>query len=290
MDSPNQLRESSKTEQVKEQHEIEYEHRQDSTNLPQAAVMNSQPPKLQLRTNLAQTSEGPQKSIGGLESAVTPSAYAPEVVPKAPDHSIPEVYQSYLPNETPDFADGKIEAQEEKISATADKAFTFGNNPVQREKMLAVEENGPTKTSATKPWYQRRRNMIHLLGLFLLIIVIATVVTWDSLKKKAARRANFRKSKSVITSPMAALQWLDLVNVRHYRLYFQNQTNALLEAAWDSNNPHWRSTLMAGPDVNARNGTALAAAAGWPHANQTNVLVSLNNLKLLAACLMVLPG
>jgi hypothetical protein len=77
-----------------------------------------------------------------------------------------------------------------------------------------------------------------------------------------------------MASGMAATQWLDLESIRHYRVYFLDRRNAILESAWDSNSTEWKTSVVASPDLKVQNRSSLGAAVGWPHANHSWTHVS----------------
>jgi hypothetical protein len=74
-------------------------------------------------------------------------------------------------------------------------------------------------------------------------------------------------------SGLAAMQWVDLNNTNHYRVYYQDASNAIMESAWDSNGTTWQVSQVSDPAFQVKPGTPIAAAAGYPHANYSYTLV-----------------
>jgi hypothetical protein len=209
--------------------------------------------------------------------AATPSAYAPEVIAISSSELLPEVVPDSPSNAAPQVIlsnepwSGKMEVQEEKIIYNSDKILLSGGHKSSLDnKMLSPEQN----TSATIPvktskWYTMKRYRIILLAVVVIILCLVGIGAWIGSQKSKHKIEAPHKSNFLRTTPsgMAATQWLDLDGIRHYRVYFQDRRNAILESAWDSNSTGWRVSEVANPDLKVQNQSSLGAAAGWPHAN-----------------------
>ncbi|KAI9711792.1 MAG: hypothetical protein M1820_001937 [Bogoriella megaspora] len=74
-------------------------------------------------------------------------------------------------------------------------------------------------------------------------------------------------------SGLAALQWKSDDGSSHYRVYYQDSSNAIKESAWDSGSSTWQIHQVSGDSSSVKPATAIAAVAGYPHANLSYTLV-----------------
>jgi hypothetical protein len=200
-------------------------------------------------------------------AVVTPSRYAPEVintdlpevVPITPSATAPEV-------RIVDHLSEKITVQGDKRLGESPPSHAKGKIPPTEAKQVV------SQSQQRRKWYLRKGNRVLLAAILLLLICIIAIATWIGVKR--ARNGLAGGISSTKASGMAAMQWLDLEGIKHYRVYFQTQQNTILESAWDSNRSDWDVSTVASADLKTQNQSSLGAAAGWPHANYSQVHVS----------------
>jgi hypothetical protein len=207
-----------------------------------------------------------------LEEVITPARFAPEVIPMGYSDSAPQVLRQ------PDFAAEKLEVQEEKIVYNDDMIHISGGHRNSfDEKIIFAEDKSSSNTAEIpKPWYSSKQKRLLLLGAIIILACIAGVSLWIGVKKRRIRSRELINNGTInsMVSGMAATQWLDLEGQRHYRVFYQDQNNAILESAWESNATSWKASVVANPNLRVQNGSSLTAANGWPHANYTWTHVS----------------
>jgi hypothetical protein len=126
--------------------------------------------------------------------------------------------------------------------------------------------------------------IISVISLFLLLAAAVGGGVGGSLAAKKHRNHRPASTPSATTGPtkirpvyqntgLAAMQWVDLDGINHYRVYYQDASNAVQESAWDSNDTSWQVSQVSDPTFKVKPGTPIAAAAGYPHANHSYTLV-----------------
>ncbi|KAI1384903.1 uncharacterized protein F4822DRAFT_416654 [Hypoxylon trugodes] len=120
----------------------------------------------------------------------------------------------------------------------------------------------------------RRRTFWIVVGVVSFVVVAAAVGGgvggyYATHNSKDSSSASTYQNLSI-----AALHWVDGSNTSQYRVYYQldNQTD-IFESAWESDNHTWSVSAISDLNSNAKKGTPLAAAAGYPHTNTSNALV-----------------
>lgn len=245
-------------------------------------------PKLRVQTAFHRWSEIEDTKDATLGSANTrsesPSMYAPEVRPMTPSCYAPEVVMV--------VRDEKMEVQEEKIYSPEEKIARpiYGDDkilsPITKED--GEEQEAKEKLQSEAVTSRRQvvcglpvRRFYAIFGILtFLVLIVVTVTTSVSVRKHNSRKDATRSSLNAVSPlrnpSMAALSWKDQVGVYHHKVYYQDETNSILESAWNSSQDMsiWKQAVVADTTMNVQSGTPLAAAAGWPHANYTYTLVS----------------
>jgi amino acid transporter len=91
-------------------------------------------------------------------------------------------------------------------------------------------------------FYGFRGILSMVLILILVLILIAVIVLVSITKSKEKSQAKI----SPLRNPsMAALSWEVLAGVKHHRVYYQEESNAILESAWSSNGTAWKEFVVA---------------------------------------------
>ena len=75
-------------------------------------------------------------------------------------------------------------------------------------------------------------------------------------------------------SRIAAAQWRDSLNNTQYRVYVQSNEGPILEAAWSSIDPEWKTSQITENGADIAFGTPITVSVGYSHANTTFPLVS----------------
>lgn len=251
-------------------------------------------PKLQMQTSFHRWSEIEDTKDASLcanntvpRRSESPAIYAPEVRALTPSCFAPEVLTI--------MRDEKMEVQEEKILAPEEKIA----RPVSVEdKILSPVTNAEEEEEADRGPFGRGnsrprticgltlRKFYALVGIaFVILIAVIVAVSISVTKRHSSTQAGRASQNGIPTlrSPsMAALSWKDQRGVDHYKVYYQDESNSILESAWNSTQtfPSWKHAIVADPTMNVQPGSPLGAAAGWPHANYSYTLVSLSSRKL----------
>jgi hypothetical protein len=154
-----------------------------------------------------------------------------------------------------------MEVQEEKIIYNGDKILLSGGHKSSLDDMMLSPERNTSATTPVKTskWYTTKQYRIIFLIAVVIILCLVGIGAWIGSQKGKHRIETPHKSNLLRITPsgMAATQWLDLDGIRNYRVYFQDQRNAILESVWDSNSTGWRVSEVANPDLKVQNQIAV---------------------------------
>lgn len=137
----------------------------------------------------------------------------------------------------------------------------------------------------------RRKRFLTLCFLILVLIIAGSVggsvgANMDTHKKAqiptipSSTPAGSKRIRYANTG-LTAIEWTDLNNTLHKRVYYQDKSNKIRESAWDNNTAFdtaWQINTIGGA---VKPGTPIAAAAGYPHASHNYSLVYCTSLSSL---------
>lgn len=211
--------------------------------------------------------------------ATSPSELAPEVLLSPSDYS-PELSQDMI------FGKEIIRTVDEKmihVQGLDDKVLHAGGRTNSFDEKI-VREESDYLVGRKIPWYAQKRYRLLVVGAFIILLCLAGSTAWLGVRSR--RNANRISTKEIpATTGLAATQWSDREGVKHYRVYFQDEKNAILESAWDSNSTGWTVSTVAGAEMGVRRNTPIGVMNGWPHANYTFTHVSYQISHSLTTCL-----
>lgn len=253
-------------------------------------------PKLQVQTNFHRWSEiedrkdatlfSPNTANAADTRSMSPSTYAPEVRPWTPSCCAPEVV-TVMRDEKMEVQEEKIYSPEEKIArlfSTDDKILSpVINGDVDEEGEKVQHGAGKPRPRAICGLPLRRFYTLVATAFAILVVIVVAISVSVSKRnsRKQAARARLDTVPPLKNPSMAALSWKDQRGIDHYKVYYQDESNAILESAWNSTQTqaNWKHAVVADTTMNVQPGSPLGAAAGWPHANYSYTLVSVSNRK-----------
>lgn len=187
------------------------------------------------------------------------------------------------------YSDGKI------VSYNSGKIPSYndmGKESVAVDIYKALPDSPrPAEGPAEEPKvFGLRRKTFFILLLVISVVIIAAAlggsiggVVWRRKRAKAAAGINNLQPPAMryANTGLAAMQWTDLNGTLHKRLYYQDNSDKIREAAWENNtafNTNWKVNIV----TNAvKPSTPIAAVAGYPHASYKYSLVRNASLSYL---------
>lgn len=214
--------------------------------------------------------------------------------PKTVQHSTLEVDQDHwLENDRKAAPIAVQDADEEKIISYEDgKMLSYGSGIIASYANVGKELVG-AKVDKPLPDRPRAKDERKIMGMkpkmffiLLTLVIFATTAIGIGGGVGGALTVRDRKKQGVesVISPsqetkyantgLAAMQWTDLKGTLHKRLYYQDHSCKIREAAWNNNTAYdstWQVNIISDA---VKSGTPIAAVAGYPHASYNYSLVS----------------
>ena len=158
-------------------------------------------------------------------------------------------------------------------------------NDVGKQAVGVDAYNAPSESSRPtekrKIFGLRRKTFFILLPVVLVLIIAGAVGGTITARNRAPTdipsptppQAPTTTRVRYANTGLAAMQWTDLHDTLHKRLYYQDNSNKIRESAWDNSTAFDTAWEVNAISAAVKPGTPIAAVAGYPHARYNYSLV-----------------